>query len=1470
MKIYTERCTTAQKLTVPIYKILDKWLVGKKSSDSALYSEKWKQEFTSRPTWCDADMALQQINQGTATGNRLALYLRSFFQSLLFTLGSFVQNWAWSVVIIGLSVYFICALGLQYVHIETDLIKLWVSQGGRLDEELHFLQRVQQNYKYNVVREKRSADLEKSGIQESFVSIKPRNNRKDEESLDASLDNAFDSRFQVVIQTPATKGTNALTKESLLKHVQIIEEIANFQVEMYGENWTLADICFKPPSPKLSHGPLAGVMSKLLDRLIPCIWITPIDCFWEGSKPLGPSPPLTLGPDIHAFITSLPKGNITWKNLDPLSVLKEVSTLFDLGTIFNFFERAGIGAAYLDRWCIDPLDPECPATAPNAFDHCLAFKKFQAWNMAMPKNKQIELEAETISTDKAKLQDDALQIFENIFGKRRRKREIMSSTIKPNSKNHTEDESSDYYAYDDDNDYSINQNATKTKEELAEEEQCLRYGKSFLKWLNENEHRWSEFLTLDEMPVYPDYGKIMTGGCRGFARNTMVWPEDLIIGGIKRQNHKLISAEAFQSIFLVASDNDVFSRYKMQKSDLKPNLNVDSWNPYYASQIVSAWQRNFTQHIYEHRWNTEINRQIHPLSATSLEDMLKEFSQFKFLVIFVGYFLMFVYAGWSQLNWDGWWFAVNSSVGLSILGVFLVTYASISGLGASSYMGIHCNAATTQIVPFLTLGLGVDDMFLLLHNYKDVHHTVKNNEIGILMKETGMSVVITSINNIIAFMAGTLLPIPALKSFCSQTAILLTFNMIAIMVIYPAMIALDLRRRRASRRDMGCCCMGNSLRVESLELNMGKQIVGSLSVTGHNVYPGPPPSLLLKNDDDKEKKWYTLGGFLQYYYIPFLTLPLTKLMVIVTCISVLLISCFGLYQSSLGLELSDVLPEGTPPAAFLRAREKYFSFYPMFAVLKGSRINFAKQQEQIEQYRLDIAKSRYVIKVNGRPSEEYWLSMMRTWLSSIQKHLDNAIKKGDINAVTGEMKADTKITDEAKIARRLVCSYGNKYNCTGRISTIKLVNDAGVINADGFYNYLTAWYNIDNMMYYVSQASFYPVPPSWSFTTHEKVVPPALPPAYSQIPFYLIDLIDTPVIVKMIREIRSVCDRYTELGLPNFPSGVAFIFWEQYLSLRWNLFIAICVISSAVFIVISVVIFNPWAAMMVIIVVISMTIELAGFMGATGVKLNPVSAVTLVAAVGIGVEFTVHVVLVYLTSLGSKDERMAACLNHMFIPVIHGGLSTLLGILMLAFSEFDFIVKYFFIVLSALILIGLINGLVLLPVLLSLIGPPCEIRLFDEKTYLPVPASLCKQKNRDPSDKQTDDLVKRRVGGAFVEIQVNGSMGTDAEDNYTHHNSSSVIAKDSLQNNQFYWNSPSLANKNTEYISVPASTLSTGQHHKVNVKNAPSKIPISTVGPQHSTSPLLSSSSSSNATSKKRNNDGNSKLFKFSSNALRF
>lgn len=63
----------------------------------------------------------------------------------------------------------------------------------------------------------------------------------------------------------------------------------------------------------------------------------------------------------------------------------------------------------------------------------------------------------------------------------------------------------------------------------------------------------------------------------------------------------------------------------------------------------------------------------------------------------------------------------------------------------------------------------------------------------------------------------------------------------------------------------------------------------------------------------------------------------------------------------------------------------------------------------------------------------------------------------------------------------------------------------------------------------------------------------------------------------------------------------------------------------------------------------------------------------------------------------------------MYAPVIHGAVTTLLAVVMLAFSEFEFIVRYFFLVLLCLIGIGLVNGLFFFPILLSLVGPSPEV-----------------------------------------------------------------------------------------------------------------------------------------------------------------
>ena len=69
-----------------------------------------------------------------------------------------------------------------------------------------------------------------------------------------------------------------------------------------------------------------------------------------------------------------------------------------------------------------------------------------------------------------------------------------------------------------------------------------------------------------------------------------------------------------------------------------------------------------------------------------------------------------------------WTDVVRSQSGLGVCGVILVTLSVASGLGLSALLGIAFNAATSQIVPFLALGLGVDAMFLLAHNYAELLH----------------------------------------------------------------------------------------------------------------------------------------------------------------------------------------------------------------------------------------------------------------------------------------------------------------------------------------------------------------------------------------------------------------------------------------------------------------------------------------------------------------------------------------------------------------------------------------------------------------------------------------------------------------------------------------------------------------------------------------------------------------------------
>ncbi|XP_074642065.1 protein patched homolog 1-like [Tubulanus polymorphus] len=1151
-------------------------------------------EILTRTSWIDARVAHRQIEKGNAVGNVCALRLRIHLQRYLYLLGCTVQKHCGKVLFVGLLVLSLCCVGLKSAVIETDVKNLWVEDGGRLQKELQYTEKI-------------------LGLGSGTTS-------------------------ELIIQTPHNNGLNSnnniLTAASFLLHLKAVKAATQVEVDLYGRTWKFRDICFVPSVPSFEN----NFFDRILDKLIPCVVISPLDCFWEGSKVLG---------EQGVYIPGYPEA-MKWSNLHPrkmFETMKRSGFHFPSAAIEDALNRVGVTSGYQEKQCLNPFDPKCPISAPNKHSKKL-----------------------------------------------------------------------------------------------------------------------------------PNIGAEVTNGCHGFAANYMHWQEDLILGGVKKnKTGHVVRAEALQTIVRLMGAKDMYDFYS---DDYTIIHNID-WTQEKAEKVLETWQRKFTIAVNK-VMNETTKDDVYSFSTVTLFDLINDFSQLSLVRVLFGYVLMLIYACISLLRWTD---AIKSQSGIGVAGVLLVALSVAAGLGICSVLGITFNASTTQILPFLALGLGVDDIFLIAHTFAENTNKMDipySEQSGECLKRTGVSVLLTSISNACAFFMAAVIPIPALRAFSLQAALLILFNLASSLLIFPAIVSLDLIRQEEKRVDVFCCFVGsNANRVIELQPQNFQSSVGEDArresppppYTVHQAVthaaPGPgqhphtvlvdpiptisrwstigniphPPSLSasssttssrhhLTGDDGmtltercskthQEICSWTLTAFAKNIYGPLLEKTPVKILVIV-CFSLLLsISIFGMTKVEDGLDLTDIVPRHTTEYQFLSTQSKYFGFYQIFIVTKAD-FDYAKNQKLLYQHHKAFQRVSKIIKKEDGTLPDFWLEIFRQWVAGLQHSFDKDVARGCIVKDRWYSNA----SDEGVLGYKLMLQTGDLNNPTDKnnVMSNRLVRE-DIINEKAFYNYLTAWVSNDAMAYGSLQADFHPLPKPWYHLRDdlELKIPKAQPFAYAQTTFYLNDMGNTQNIVDTVTEIRSICEDFSERGLPNFPKGIPFTFWEQYINLRTYLMASLCFILGIIFIVLAVMLMNIWAAFIVVIVLVMIVVELFGFMGLTGIKMSAVPAVILIVSVGIGVEFTVHIVIGFVTAIGSRDRRMKISLHHTFAPIIHGAVSTLLGVMMLVGSEFDFIVRYFFNVMTVLVFIGLLNGLILLPVLLSIAGPLGEVQPHDNPNRISTP-----------------------------------------------------------------------------------------------------------------------------------------------------
>ena len=715
---------------------------------------------------------------------------------------------------------------------------------------------------------------------------------------------------------------------------------------------------------------------------------------------------------------------------------------------------------------------------------------------------------------------------------------------------------------------------------------------------------------------------------------------------------------------------------------------VNNSNDEKEAKLAMEWEQELEEFLFKVGREAETRElKLSFNTEMSLQKELNKSSNTDAKIIVLSYLFMFLYASMAlggMAPGFGSFSLVKSKFGLGLFGIFVVLLSVSSSVGFFSFLGVKATLIIAEVIPFLVLAVGVDNIFLLSHELDNVNLSHPNDSIEERIARSvghiGPSITLSTICETLTFALGSSVGMPAVRNFAIYSAGAIFINSMLQMTLFISALTLDQKRIEDDRYDF----------IPFLKASKkSTEVYSSVFDSGTLASPGV-----------FEKFHEPLfSRMIRKHLAPNLMKGRVKTAVVAIFLAWLSASLAVFPKLQLGLDQRLAVPSDSYLVDYFNDMYAYFGTGPpVYFVTRDVNVTSREGQQALcgrfttcHEYSL----TNIIEQERKRPEISYIADPAASWIDDFFQWLNPSLE---------ECCRFRKGTNETEMcapdASPRACEI-----CFANSQWDSMMN--GFPEGQEFMKYFEFW--ID--------APSDPCPlggraPYRSAVVEDETKSKIKSSSFRSSHVPLKSQVD---FINAYASARRVANMITEsTGVLTFPYSSFYIFFAQYATIMGDASKLVLCAIALIFVLSTILLGSLRTAFIVAVTVTMIICDIIGVMVMWGVSLNAVSLVNLVACVGIAVEFCIHVARAYTytkkvnfsgLSGASREVRIYNALVGVGASVFGGiVLTKLIGVIVLAFTRSKIFEVYYFRMWLALVVISTAHSFIFLPVALSYFG----------------------------------------------------------------------------------------------------------------------------------------------------------------------